>query len=290
MLDAVGDTLRHHLMIAGTGRAGTTFLVRYLTELGLNTHLSRHAEAEMDACANAGFEDLAISADPGALPYVIKSPWLYEYVDEVLQTVHLDAVIVPVRDLSEAASSRVLVEMDRMHRAAPSLARHDAAWDSWGWSPGGAVFSLDPVDQARLLAVGFHRLIERLVRADVPIIFLAFPRMALDAAYLYRKLASVIPSGTTEQAALAAHARVADAAKIRVDAELAAPVPERPDRRDLDMIAVRRQLLRLRAELDTIHASRSWKLTIPLRWINALVRRLRPGVGGSGRHGHGRTA
>jgi hypothetical protein len=280
MLDTVLGTQRRHLMIAGTGRAGTTFLVRYLAELGLETYLSRHADARMDEAANAGFEELPLAGDPATLPYVIKSPWLCEYVDELLQTARLDAVIVPVRDLGEVASSRMLVEMDAMHRAAPWLAQHGATWDSWGWSPGGAVFSLDPVDQARLLAVGFHRLIERLVAADIPIIFLSFPRMALDAAYLVRKLGAVIPRDVTEQAALAAHARVADADKIRVDAELGPPVPERPDSRDLDMIAVRRQLARLRGELDEMRTSRSWKLTVPLRWVNAVVQRLRAGSGG----------
>jgi hypothetical protein len=281
MLDAALGTERHHLMIAGTGRAGTTFLVRYLTELGLDTYLSHHADAQMDHYANAGFEELPISGDPAALPYVIKSPWLHEYADELLQSVQLDAVIVPVRELGEAASSRVLVERDAMHRASPWLAKHGTAWDSWGWSPGGALVSLDPVDQARLLAVGFHGLIERLVRDDVPIIFLSFPRMALDAAYLFRKLRSVMPRGTTEKVALAAHARVADTGKIRVDAELAMPVPERPDSRDLDMIAVRRQLQRMRDELELIKTSRAWRITLPLRrlntWVHGLMTRHRGG-------------
>jgi hypothetical protein len=277
MLDSVVRIRRNHLMIAGTGRAGTTFLVRYLAELGLDTHLSRHVDAQLDTLANAGFEEPPLSGDPATLPYVIKSPWLSEYVEELLQTAHLDAVIVPVRDLSEAASSRVLVEKDAMHRAAPWLSRHASVWDSWGWSPGGAIFSLDPVDQARLLAVSFHRLIERLVAADVPIIFLSFPRMVLDAAYLRRKLDGVIPREITEKAALAAHARVADVGKVRVDAELGPPVPERPDSRDLDMIAVRRQLARMRAELDEMQASRSWQVTVPLRRLNALLHRLRAG-------------
>jgi len=34
-------TLQRHLVISGTGRAGTSFLVRWLTEMGLDTHLSR---------------------------------------------------------------------------------------------------------------------------------------------------------------------------------------------------------------------------------------------------------
>ena len=43
-----------HLFIAGTGRAGTSFLVRYLTALGLDTRLTRHGEEGWDEEAHAG--------------------------------------------------------------------------------------------------------------------------------------------------------------------------------------------------------------------------------------------
>ncbi len=274
MLDAAVGIRPHHLMIAGTGRAGTTFLVRYLTELGLSTHLSARPDAVADSYSDAGFEEVPLAADCVALPYVIKSPSLYEYIDELLRTVHLDAAIIPIRELNRAASSRMVVERDAMHRAVPWLADNGDAWDTWSWSPGGAVFSLHPVDQARLLAVGFHELVERLVRADVPMIFLSFPRIVLDADYLFRALATVVPCGTTQQAAVAAHARVAVAAKIRIDAELGSPAREYADSRDLDTIAVRRQLKRMRAELESMRSSRSWKLTSPLRRMSAAVQAL----------------
>ena len=141
-----------------------------------------------DSYSDAGFEEVPLAADCAALPYVIKSPSLYEYIDELLRTVHLDAAIIPIRELNRAASSRMVVERDAMHRAVPWLADNGDAWDTWSWSPGGAVFSLHPVDQARVLAVGFHELVERLVRADVPMIFLSFPRIVLDADYLFRAL------------------------------------------------------------------------------------------------------
>ena len=283
MLDATVGIRPHHLMIAGTGRAGTTFLVRYLTELGLSTHLSAQPDAVTDSYAEAGFEEVPLTCDRETLPYFIKSPSLYEYIDELLQSVHLDAAIIPVRDLNLAASSRMVVERDAMHRAVPWLADNSVAWDTWSWSPGGAVFSLDPVDQARLLAVGFHQLVERLVRSDVPMIFLSFPRMALDAGYLFHALGPVLPRGTTRQAALAAHARVAVAAKIRIDAELGSPTRDYADGRDLDTIAVRRQLKRMRAELELMRSSRSWKLTSPLRRVSAVIQALLRGHASSRR-------
>src|ERR1700689_3531840 len=91
-----------HVLIAGTGRAGTSFLVRYLTELGLDTNVKRRGEAvAWDEHANAGLEELPIRNVAGDQPYVIKSPWLYQIIDDILadQTFAVDAVIIPVRDL-----------------------------------------------------------------------------------------------------------------------------------------------------------------------------------------------
>jgi hypothetical protein len=105
MLDATVGIRTHHLMIAGTGRAGTTFLVRYLTELGLSTHLSAHPDAVADSYAEAGFEEVPLACDRGTLPYVIKSPSLYEYIDELLQSVHLDAAIIAGRRRASFSST-----------------------------------------------------------------------------------------------------------------------------------------------------------------------------------------
>ena len=59
---------RRHLIIAGTGRAGTSLLVRYLTELGLDRTLARNGDmAEWDAEANAGLENVLISGNKPSL-------------------------------------------------------------------------------------------------------------------------------------------------------------------------------------------------------------------------------
>ncbi len=59
---------RHHLLIAGTGRAGTSFLVRWLAAAGLRTHLASHDTPMWDDDANAGLEDLPVSSDRQARP------------------------------------------------------------------------------------------------------------------------------------------------------------------------------------------------------------------------------
>ena len=263
MADDVNPTPRSHLLIAGTGRAGTSFLVRYLSALGLDTTLSRSgAAAHWDDNANAGLEALPLAGAAADLPYVIKTPWAYEVVNELLHEgrVRLDAAILPMRDLVEAASSRTVLELRALHENLPWMAELSQTWETWGQTPGGAVYSLHPVDQARLLATGFHRLVDRLTQAEVPMLFLAFPRFVRDADYLYSQLRPLLPPGISREAALVAHAAIADAGKVRVGQELAslAPVAATPPTAaagslvgpsfaELDRVALARELTRQRA-------------------------------------------
>lgn len=279
---------RGHIFIAGTGRSGTSFLVRYLTELGLDTHLSRRGKgASWHEEASAGLEDLALPSSFADLPYVVKSPWLYQHVDELVASnaVRIEVVIIPVRNLVDAATSRSLVELQALHQTAPWMTRLKASWEHWGHTPGGAVFSLNPLDQARLLALGFHILIETLVRAEIPILFLEFPRLAEDGPYLFRKLRPWLPPNISEEQGLAAHRRGADPSRIRVRREPRleamqvcnqragqSPVLAYDDHAVLDQLAIRRELQRLRATLDSVHASWTWKVTHPLRWFTEALR------------------
>lgn len=147
----------HHLLIAGTGRAGTSFLVRYLTALGLDTNLTRNGErAHWDNRANAGLEDQLLP-DPSQLPYVVKSPWTYQFIEELLGSgkVRLDAVVLPMRNLVESAASRSTVQMQAMHHDLSWIGTLERTWEEFGHASGGIVYSLNPVDQARLLASAF---------------------------------------------------------------------------------------------------------------------------------------
>ena len=267
-MDEEQRAVKRHLWIAGTGRAGTSFLVRYLTELGLDTHLARFGEhAAWDEEANAGLENPPLPGLDDSLPYVVKSPWLYQFIDTLLsnRVMAADTVIVPVRDLAEAAVSRSIIERRAIHQQAPWMTQCDRPWEEWGHVPGGVTYSLNPIDQGRLLAVGFHHLVQRLVAADIPIIFLAFPRFIEDAAYLYDKLQPVLPWGLDHQRAQAAHQRLADRAQVRVRREVgtaslggivtdASGMGHGLDEA-LDTIAVRRELARLRKQLAGIQSA-----------------------------------
>src|SRR6185437_14260486 len=99
--------------------------------------------------------------------------------------------------------------------------------------------------------------IEQLVQAEVPIIFLAFPRLVQDADYLFEKLRPILPKEISPEQARDAHRRLADKDKVRVGAELGqetapagatagGPLVKYPEQGALDAIALRRELSRLR--------------------------------------------
>lgn len=214
-------SVRHHLLLGGTGRAGTTFMVQYLTECGLDTHSSRHPNAKPEEHANAGLEDMPLGGEAN-LPYVIKTPWLYEFVDRLIEQedVAIDAVILTMRDIVEASASRVMLEM-RSRLGNDALTEEDTRWETWGTTPGGLVYSLNPVDQARILALGFHQVVHALVKHDIPIVFLDFPRFIEDGEYLYTQLKPVLGDSVSRETAMSAHRALARADLVRVGAELA---------------------------------------------------------------------
>ncbi|MBZ9653568.1 hypothetical protein [Phyllobacterium lublinensis] len=255
----------NHLLIAGTGRAGTSLLVRCLAELGLETQIANVGDAFWwSEDANAGLEDF-VHHNGRKLSYVVKSPWLYEFIDEVLERedITIDGVILPVRNLAEAASSRTILEMQNIHRNNTWMAGEARTWETWALTPGGVIYSLNPLDEARLLAVGFHHLVERLANAGVPIYLLAFPRFSQDPEYFYSILKGCLPSAVTVEDVKAVHAKVVEPEKIRVTAEISQPVDGQPLKspegypalEELDNIALRRELEKLRSEHNSTLAA-----------------------------------
>jgi hypothetical protein len=284
--------MKHHLIVGGTGRAGTTFLVEHLDGCGFETHLGKHATHFYDDNANAGLEDLPMgTADT---PYVLKSPWLYEYVERLLarDDIVVDAVILPMRGIVEAAASRTINEL-RARCANDQLVDDCTLWETWGITPGGVTFSLNPVDQARLLAVGFHEVLHALVKKDIPVVLLDFPRFVEDADYLRSKMQAVFGDKVPRARALDVHRRLAQPDKVRVGRDLAAqaatadmrtPIkttqgPAFPDFGSLDRVALRRELDRLQTrsadlERQIVHLknSASWRWMAPMRFLRDLWR------------------
>ncbi|WP_280810621.1 hypothetical protein [Variovorax boronicumulans] len=269
--------------------------MQYLAACGLDTQLAHQQRPGYDEDANAGLEDLLVgNADA---PYVVKSPWLYEFAERLLadpETV-VDAVVIPMRSIVEAATSRTVNELRARHGNA-ALPDDCTRWETWAATPGGIVYSLNPIDQARLLALGFHELLHALVRRNIPVVLLDFPRFIEDPDYLYEALRPTLGDRLDRTSALRAHVRTAEPSKVRIGKELAADgAPGRgvdpgarlagiefPSHATLDRTALKRALdktairnAQLEEHLAAMQASRSWRITAPLRGMTRLMQRLR---------------
>lgn len=199
---AMGE-LPRKIIITGTGRAGTTFLVRLLTELGLDTGFTRENWREhVHAHCSAGMEK-----DLGApdAPRIVKDPDLCERLPGILAEgrIVVEHALVPVRDLASASASRVRIGVN---------------------APGGIVGTENATQQQAVLAERFHHLVETLVLHDIPHTFLAFPRFACDADYCFERLRFLLPGVSFAEFA-AVFARVSDP-KLIHDFRRNAPVAE----------------------------------------------------------------
>jgi hypothetical protein len=192
---AEGKTMpRHHTVIAGTGRAGTTLLVKLLTRLGLPTGFDPDT-MRINELANAGLErDIRREK----APYIVKKPSIVRHIDQVLARpdIVIDHVIVCMRTLKDAAESRRAVHNKRL-----ALGRKPHG-------PGALWTTGEPDKQERVLAKLFYKLIFELTAHDISITYLHFPRFARDRDYLYRKLHPIFPTITEYDLARACEAEI----------------------------------------------------------------------------------
>jgi len=164
-----------HLVVTGTGRAGTTFLVQLLGACGLDTGLD--GSEALDPIANAGCEWHLVARD---LPYVVKSPELCGHLGSFIADGHaIDHVLLAVRDIGDAAESR------RRGTAAGG-----AAGGLWG--------TTDPAEQERVLETRLCAGIVEMADLGLPVTILAFPRMVRDVFYLWKRLRPLLLRERTE--------------------------------------------------------------------------------------------
>jgi len=194
----INPPIKEHLIIGGTGRAGTTMLVQLLTTLGFETGFTpEEANNKVDPISHAGLEHHL--SDPN-LPYVIKSPWFSEQIGDALQNhrIKLAAAIVPVRNLYSAAASRRRVFEEAQRQGLNPKAHPGSLWKVE-----------NPEDQEAALAVEFYQFVYPLIANGIPMYFLHFPKFVMDPKYCFDALQPIFEShGVTRDAALAAHAKV----------------------------------------------------------------------------------
>lgn len=188
---------RRHVVITGTGRAGTTFLVELLTHLGLDTGYAIDTLADRkDPRARAGLEHDIRKDDS---PYIVKSPSFCDYADEVLarKEIAIDHVFIPMRDLNAAAESRRFVkasavaEWSIVQRILHTFYRRRVRGGLW--------HTQRASDQETVLADQLYKLVLALSATNIPVTLLRFPRIIKDRAYLQEKLAPMLAGVTADQ-------------------------------------------------------------------------------------------
>jgi hypothetical protein len=200
----------HKVIITGTGRCGTTFLVSLLGALGLDTGINeRNWNKKYFESCRAGLEHDIL--DPKT-PYIIKNPALCDTLGRALATGRfvIDHAYVPIRDLESVSASRA------------------AVGGADGSKPGGLWRTSDPAAQGAVMGEMFHTLVHTLVANEIPHTFILFPRMVEDPAYTYRKLEFLTGKGITYEAFLGAFKRTADRSLVHAYTPVKEQVPEAP--------------------------------------------------------------
>ena len=163
------------VLICGTGRAGTTLMMRIFTNLGLDTQVTREEIAEVEKnIGRAGLEKVISRETVKSLPEIIKTPLVVDVLDDALTKgwLKIEYAIVPVRELSQAAGSRRSV---RERAIQQGMDPRDAPGSLWKTN--------DPEQQEAVLAIQFYKVMETLVAHNIPIIMVSFPRFAKDPGY-----------------------------------------------------------------------------------------------------------
>ena len=181
-----------HVVITGTGRTGTTFLVQLLTNLGLDTGFKKDIY-KLYKTARAGLEH---DVRDNNIPYIVKHPQFCDYVNEVLDRddIIIDHVLVPMRDLNAAAQSRWNVvkstrpELDILRRLFKKPSK----------IAGGLLYTNRKREQETVLVKSIYNLFLALSGTQIPITIMRYPKIVQDSLYLFEKLTPILKNVSFE--------------------------------------------------------------------------------------------
>ncbi len=156
------------ILISGTGRCGTTFLIILLSMLKLDTGYNVHNFRNhiFENC-NSGMEQLINCKNK-----IIKNPVFIEKIENIVSNnnIKIKYMIIPIRDYSKSANSRL----------------------NLGNENGGLWNATDFDSQINFYYKIMANYNYTMVKYDIPTIFLDFDKMINDTLYLYNKLLPIL--------------------------------------------------------------------------------------------------
>lgn len=156
------------ILITGTGRCGTTFLIKLFSFLDFNTGYNRdNYKLSISTNCNSGMEK-----NYKDNYYIVKNPTFMMNIENIItdKSIILKTVIVPIRDLHMSASSR---------------ARHQHKCGGL-WN---AKNELSQIDFYKNILTNFICII---TKYDITTIFIDFDKMINDKLYLFNKLKNIL--------------------------------------------------------------------------------------------------
>lgn len=160
------------IIITGTGRAGTSFLVVILTLLKLDTGF-KIDDIDTYSLPNAAGMESTIYRNH----QILKNPKFIADIEQIIEMPNLllKYVIIPIREYEESAHSRFNNSQKHILE--------------------GSLWLADNVESQQAF---YHKImanyVKVMVQYDIPTIFIDFKRMTTDIQYLYNKLQPILPT------------------------------------------------------------------------------------------------
>jgi len=161
---------RSHVIITGTGRTGTTFLVQLFTRLGYDTGYGDSVQSTIANTKSKGGLEHNLLKD--GCPFIVKDPRFCNYADVAIarSDIKIEHILLPVRNIEAATASRI----------------HNKGSSSGGlWLTANDAGAAEQEDVLlRLLS----KLLVSLAKTDIPVTLLHYPTLVKNSWYLYDKL------------------------------------------------------------------------------------------------------
>ena len=154
------------ILITGTGRCGTTFLIKLFSFLGYNTGFTKdnYKKFIFENC-NSGMEKNYYDNF-----YIIKNPNFIKQIKEIIENDKIKKIIIPIRNYKSSALSRL----------------------KYNNNPGGLINATDEKSQIEYYKDIISNYIYYMTKYDIDTIFIDFDKMISDKIYLFNKLKDIL--------------------------------------------------------------------------------------------------